>query len=186
MVTCESGQKYLTFRVGTEICAAVPETMEVYLCKTCGELEYLPTITFLDDMGDCMQMYCLYYYGEEAQEFPEYSIPQEYDGGMVGSDPLVMTCSSENQYLVFLDRFTVRALDVRTGYRYECRKYLAFSDNPGDHPFPFHDDMRECYQKAVEIYHIPEDHDTAAYLEWRRFRIREMVEEQQEKPDPEV
>lgn len=172
-LTCSSLKSYYIFRIGSEIFAVSPDTFELLYCKkTLLEPSLHPSVS-PSDMFDCIDEYCRYYYVKDANSFSEYSIPSRYNSGYsISSDAFVYQCSSKKYYLIYLNRYTVSAMDIQTGYHYECETYVRALKKKGYQSTPFHSDMRECNSEAVRVYKIPKSNDSRIKVPWMNERAK--------------
>ena len=118
-------------------------------------------------MDECINTYCYYYYAKGAGSLDDFSIPSYFDEiHKTSSQDTFYQASSTRYYLIYLDRYDVHAMDLQTGYHFNCRDYLHTMNIPEMISTRFHDDMRECYEVGVKVYQIPDGSDSRSLKEW--------------------
>lgn len=165
-VQCSRSLFYV-FRIGSEIFAVDSETYEVFFCKKYLRNTVQSLIQLSADMGECLDTYCYYYYAKGVNSLDEFSIPSYFDNiQKTSSENTFYQASSTRYYLIYLARYDVHAIDLQTGYHYNCRDYVDIQNYEDYESCPFHSDMRECYGVGVKVYQIPDRSDSRRMKEW--------------------
>lgn len=168
LVKSFNNSSYYVFRIGSEILAVNSETFELFFCKQylIGELKSDELLSV--SMSECIDEYCYYYYAKRSNSLNNYSIPLWFDEiSKTSNQEIFHQTSSTRYYLIYLDRYYVHAIDLQTGYHYNCKDYVDIAENNPDYiSTPFHCDMRECYEVGVKVYQIPDVTDSRKFKEW--------------------